>query len=372
MQQPAQVPEKVHRYRCPGCGADLVFEPRDGCLTCPYCGRQERVEGGGEGVGERGYEEYLQLHADRMGTLAPAALEVKCETCGASVTFAPPMVAGECDFCGSPMVAQPKSADPVLAPEGVLPFRVTQDEATGGIRRWLASLWFAPGALKRLAAEEGVGGVYLPFWTYDAHAASSYTGRRGEYYYTTETYAERDAQGNNVTRTRQVRHTRWHAASGTVARWFDDLLVPATKSLPPARLAALEPWDLAELARYEPAYLAGYKAQRYQVELAEGFGQAQRLAAPFIDADVRRDIGGDEQQVTNISTHYSAVTFKHLLLPVYLGAYRFRERVFQVVVNGRTGEVQGERPYSFWKIFFFVLCLLAALLAVALVFGRDR
>ena len=364
-------PEKVHRYRCPGCGADLVFEPRDGCLTCPYCGRQERIEGDGDGVEERGYEEYLRLHADRMGTLAPSALEVKCETCGASVTFAPPLVAGECDFCGSPMVAQPKSADPVVAPEGVLPFRVAPDDATASIRRWLAGLWFAPNALKRLASDEGVGGVYLPFWTYDAHTTSRYRGERGEHYYTTEHYTERDSQGNTVTRTRQVRHTRWHTASGTVARWFDDLLVPATRSLPPARLKALEPWDTAELTRYEPAYLAGYKAQRYQVELAEGFEEAKRMAAPSIEQDVRQDIGGDEQRVSNISTHYSAVTFKHLLLPVYVGAYRFRERVFQVVVNGRTGEVQGERPYSFWKIFLFALFLVTILVTLVLVFGGE-
>jgi ribosomal protein S27E len=370
MQQQVNAQEKVRRYRCPGCGADLLFAPQDGCLTCPYCGRQERIEGAGGAVEERSYEEYLQLHPERMGAFAEGALEVRCETCGAAVTFTPPQVAGECDFCGSPLVAQPVSADPMLAPEGVLPFRVTQDEANGSIKRWLGSLWFAPNALKKFAAHESVGGVYIPFWTYDAHAESLYTGERGEHYYTTETYTERDAQGNTVTRTRQVQHTRWYPASGTVSRWFDDILIPATKSLPPQRLAALEPWDMAELKTYEPAYLAGYKAQRYQVDLAEGFGRARELAAEVIKGDVSRDIGGDEQRIFNISTNYSAITFKHLLLPVYVGAYRFRNKVFQTVINGRTGEVQGERPYSFWKILFFVLFLLALAVALLLAFGN--
>lgn len=370
MQEQTVTKEKAHRFRCPGCGADLQFAPEGGNLTCPYCGRQERIEPPAGAVEERSYEQYLQLHADRMGTLTAGALEVACQTCGATVTFAPPMVAGECDFCGSPLVAQPRSADPVLAPEGVLPFRVTGDAANGALRDWLSSLWFAPNALKRLAAHEGLGGVYIPFWTYDTYTSSRYEGRRGEYYYTTETYTERDAQGNNVTRTRQVRHTRWHPASGTVERWFDDILVPATKSLPPARLSALEPWDLAELTGYEPAYLSGYKAQRYQVDLAEGFGRAQAAAKPVIESDVRRDIGGDEQRIEYVTTNYSAVTFKHLLLPVYVGAYRFGDKVYQIVVNGRTGEVQGDRPYSFWKIFFLVLFIVAALLVVALVFGR--
>jgi hypothetical protein len=331
------------------------------------CSSRPKADGS---VEERSYEDYLRLHADRMGTLAEGALEVSCESCGATVTFTPPMVAGECDFCGSPMVAQPKSADPLVAPEAVLPFRVTQGEATEAIRSWLASRWFAPNALKKFAAHEGIGGVYIPFWTYDAYAVSQYTGERGEHYYVTETYTEQDSQGNTVTRTRQVRHTRWHAASGTVERWFDDILIPATKSLPPNRLTALEPWDLAELKSYEPAYLSGYKAQRYQIELPEGFELAKKFAAPVIESDARRDIGGDEQRVSHVSTNYSAITFKHLLLPVYAGAYRFREKVYQLVINGRTGEVQGERPYSFWKIFFFVLSLLLIVLILILVLGK--
>ncbi len=167
-----------------------------------------------------------------------------------------------------------------------------------------------------------------------------------------------------------MQRTRWYPASGNVSRWFDDILIPATRSLAPERLRALEPWDLADMKSYEPAYLSGYKAQRYQVDLAEGFERAKELAAAAIHEDVRRDIGGDVQSIDNVSTHYSAITFKHLLLPVYVGAYRFNQKVYQVVVNGRTGEVQGERPYSFWKIFFFVLTLLALVGLVALVFGN--
>jgi DNA-directed RNA polymerase subunit RPC12/RpoP len=362
--------EKVRRFRCPGCGADLQFAPEGGCLTCPYCGRQEQIAPAAGSVEERSYEDYLRLHADQMGSLARGALEVACQTCGATVTFTPPMVAGECDFCGSPLVAQPRDADPVVAPEGVLPFKVTQPQATDAIRSWLGSLWFAPSALKKMAQDEGVGGVYIPFWTYDAYTLSEYEGQRGEHYYETETYTETDAQGNTQTKTRQVQRTRWWPASGTVERWFDDILVPATKTITPARLAALEPWDLGELTAYDPAYLSGYKAQRYQVDLAEGFELAKRTAAPVIESDVRGDIGGDEQRVSRVSTAYSAITFKHLLLPVYVGAYRFNEKVFQLAVNGRTGEVQGERPYSVWKILFFVLTLVALIAIIVMLLKK--
>ncbi len=167
-----------------------------------------------------------------------------------------------------------------------------------------------------------------------------------------------DARGNAVTKTRQVRRTRWHSASGTVTRWIDDVLIPGTKSVSIPRLHSLEPWDLDSLRPYEPAYLSGFKAQRYQVDLPEGFEEAKRIMGAMIEQDVREDIGGDEQRISGISTSYSAGTFKHVLLPVYIGAYRFNQKVYQIMVNARTGEVQGDRPYSVWKIVFFVLFLI--------------
>jgi hypothetical protein len=369
---PQAAQQKIHRYPCPACGANLLFEPKDGFLVCPYCGNKERIPATAEQIEERSYEQYLQVRPEQLERMSADALEVQCQSCGALVTFTPPEVARQCDFCGAQIVAQPKIADPILAPEAVLPFGITQQQASAGLRQWLSSRWFAPNALKHFAQPDAIDGVYLPFWTYDSHTTSYYTGERGEHYYETETYYERDAQGNQVERTRQVRHTRWYNASGTVTRWFDDLLVPATVSLPQHRLDALEPWDLNELKPYDPAFLSGYKAQRYQVDLAQGFERAKQVAAGVIASDVRNDIGGDEQRIHNIQTHYSGITFKHLLLPVYAGAYRFNQKVYQIVVNGRTGEIQGDRPYSYIKIALFVTAMLFLLLFVLLVLSLFK
>ena len=359
--------QKVRRYHCPGCGADLLFEPKGGALQCPYCGHVERIPQTDEKIEERSYEQYLRLRPEQMQAMAPNALEVQCTSCGALVTFTPPEVARTCDFCGAAIVAQPKTADPILSPEAVLPFRIHKQQATAAIRQWISSRWFAPTALKQFASHEGIDGVYLPYWTYDAYTTSHYKGERGEHYYETEHYTEKDSQGNSVSRSRQVRRTRWYNASGTVDRWFDDILIPATRSLPQNRLVALEPWDLVEIKPYDPAFLSGYKAQRYQVGLPEGFELAKQVAARAIEADVRSDIGGDEQRIHNISTHYSGITFKHIMLPVYVGAYRLNQKLYQVVVNGRTGEVQGDRPYSWVKITLFVLTILFVIGFCALV-----
>ena len=357
-------PEKARRYKCPGCCADLGFEPKDNCLTCPFCGRQEPIPSSAGEVKEQSYEEYLRQELAQVQVLAGDALEVQCSGCGSAVTFAPPEVAGQCPFCGANIIAQPQSANPIVAPEGILPFKIPKTQAVAAIRNWLSSRWFAPSALLQMSRQETISGVYLPFWTYDAYTVSHYAGERGEYYWVTETYQETDSQGRSVTKTRQVRRTRWYPASGMVTRWFDDVLVAATKSLPAPRLESLEPWDLGSLLPYDPAYLAGHKAQRYQLGLREGFEQAKVPMQVVIRNEVRQDIGGDEQRIHQVTTSYSAITFKHLLLPVWVSAYQFNQKVYQVMVNARTGEVQGDRPFSIWKIAGLVVFLLLVLLTV--------
>lgn len=345
------------RYPCPGCSADLEFNPKAGQLKCPYCGTEVAVpqENQAREIRENDLHAFLSPVASQLARLAENAVEVACGSCGAVTEFTPPEVAGLCPFCGAKIVAQPVAADPLIAPEAVLPFAVAKKEAQAAIKQWLGSRWFAPNALKEMARPDGIAGVYLPHWSYDSQTVSRYQGERGDHYYETERYSETDPNGRIVWKERQVQKTRWRPVSGTVDRYFDDVLIPATRSVPPQRLKSLEPWDLNALVPYEPAYLSGFRAQRYQVDLGTGFESAQQLMATVIHSDVCSAIGGDEQRVHRIATDYSDEAFKHLLLPVWIAAYRFEGKVFQVLINARTGEVQGERPYSIWKIAVLVL-----------------
>jgi len=347
----------------------MDFDPQSGGMKCRYCGHTEAAPA--EPQQPRSLlhplEEFLAKTGDEhLGQLSEQALQVSCDGCGSLVVFQPPQVAGLCSFCGAALVAQPKTADPMIAPDGLLPFKVPTSEAQAQVRQWLQTRWFAPGALKRMAREEGIGGVYLPFWDYASDTNSRYTGERGTHYWETEVYEESDGRGGTVQQTRQVMRTAWAPVSGHVSRHFDHVLIAATKSVSEAKLNALEPWDMESVCAYEPAYLAGFKAQRYQVELPAGFQEAQSVMREQIEQDCAKDIGGDEQRVEDVDTQYSNTTFCHLLLPVWIGAYRFQNKVYQVVVNARTGEVQGERPYSPWKIGLLVAAILLVLFLILL------
>ena len=334
----------------------MAWDPAAGHLKCSACGSLQPVAASTGSIGEHSFDDALT----QQRQISEAALEVKCDGCGAVFAFEPPMVSGACPFCAARIVAQPKAASPLVAPNAVLPFKIPVEGARNLVSAWIASRWFAPNALRRMASVDALQGVYLPYWSYSANTVTPYTGERGQHY--TETVEETNQQGQRVQR--QVVRVRWSAAAGSVAGPVCDVLVVATKVVD-GRVTALEPWDLESLTAYEPAYLAGFQAQRYQVELPEGFETAKRHIQATIEDWIREDIGGDEQRIHTQQTRYSDVRFRHLLLPVWIGAYRYSGRVFQIAVNARTGEVQGDRPYSALKIALLVLMILVVLLCFA-------
>jgi hypothetical protein len=345
----------------------LLFEPGKDCLACPYCGTENPIPHSHGPVREQDFLAQLD------STLGEAdwvdVVTVHCGTCGAETALAPNVTAGRCPFCGSPIVAQEASRR-LIRPKSLLPFAIAREAAHGLFGQWLGGLWFAPSDLtKRAEAASGLTGVYIPAWTYDCHTDSQYTGERGDDYWATETYTTME-NGKTVTRTRQVLRTRWYGVSGEVADDFDDLLVLASQSLPPKQAAALEPWDLQHLVAYQDEYLSGFVAESYQIDLAGGFERAKQMMVPTIESTIRSDIGGDHQRIASVHSTYGSITFKHLLLPLWISAYRYRGKTYRFLVNARTGEVQGERPWSAAKITLLVIAI--ALLIVVLLLLMQR
>ncbi|SEM67940.1 hypothetical protein SAMN04488003_10397 [Loktanella fryxellensis] len=358
----------THRFPCGACGSDLRFDPTQRALICDHCGN---VEGMGAGAGPFAMISELDFQQALNATLPQAEIEEtrvqSCPNCGAQFELANDTHADACPFCATPVVTD-TGTHRHIKPRGLLPFALDQARAKDAMTDWLGGLWFAPNGLTEYARKgRSMDGIYVPYWTFDAQTESRYQGQRGTHYYTSRTVMQ-----DGKPRTVQQRHTRWSAASGRVARFFDDVLVLASTSLPKQYTDGLEPWDLSELKPYQPEYLAGFRAEGYQVPIEEGFGQARAYMDRMILRDVQFDIGGDEQRVTDVQTQISAVTFKHILLPVWLAAYKYNGQTYRFVVNGRTGRVQGERPYSKWKIAFAVLLGLVIALTVGYFYAMSR
>jgi LSD1 subclass zinc finger protein len=349
------------RFPCKQCGGSLRFEPGTTSLKCPYCSTINEIDTRDAVVQELDYRAYLK----KLQSAAPidTILSVKCDSCAADIDPPKNQTSFACPFCGTNIVAKARECS-VIKPNAVLPFKMTRDQATTSFREWIHSRWFAPNKLKRQALlDASLQGIYLPAWTYDSHVTTRYSGQRGEAYYVTV------GSGNNR---RTERRVRWYPASGVVENSFDDVLVLASETLPRKQVEDLTPWDLKDVEPYKDAFLAGFVAERYQLPLPEGFAYAQQMMQPTIDATIRQDIGGDEQRVTGKESRYDDITFKHLLLPVWCSAYRYSGKVYRFLVNASTGEVQGQRPYSPWKIAFAVLLALLDIIPLVVFFIKNN
>ncbi|MEO0401564.1 MAG: TFIIB-type zinc finger domain-containing protein [Pseudomonadota bacterium] len=345
-------PSADHRFPCDNCGADFRFEPGSGTLTCDHCGNTSSIQE--TDVKAPSPMAELDFRQALNAELPEAEIEEtrvsKCPNCAAQVEFDADLHATECPFCATPVVTD-TGAHRHIKPRGVLPFGLSEKEARGAMTDWLGSLWFAPSGLSDYARKgRAMQGIYVPYWTFDADTRSAYTGEHGTVYYETRTVM-RDGKREQV----RVAKVRWRRARGKVARFFDDVLVLASTSLPKRFTDALEPWDLSALEPYAPEFLAGFRAEGYSVELEDGFKEARTYMDRQIARDVKFDIGGDRQKIHSIDTKLGAVTFKHILLPVWLAAYKYRGKTYRFVVNGRTGRVQGERPWSPGKIAIAVI-----------------
>ncbi|MCF6443966.1 TFIIB-type zinc finger domain-containing protein [Nereida sp. MMG025] len=341
---------KEHRFPCDQCGADLRFDPSKGQLSCDFCGNSEPLVEHYRPAPITEQDFHKALRAELSAGEMEETRVLSCTNCGAQVEFEPDVHAAECPFCATPVVTD-TGAHRHIKPKGLLPFALEEKDAKAAMNTWLGRLWFAPNSLQKYARKgRKMQGIYVPYWTYDANTRSQYEGQRGTVYYETRTVVR-----NGQRQTQRVQRVRWRGVRGRVGRAFDDVLVLASRSLPKRFTDALEPWDMSRLEPYSPEYLAGFRAEGYTVSLEDGFDEARHMMDRVIERDVKFDIGGDRQRITALQTQVSDVTFKHVLLPVWLAAYKYRGRTFRFVVNGRTGQVQGERPYSAWKIFFAAL-----------------
>lgn len=347
-------------FPCEGCGADLVFHIKTQSLKCRHCGFEKKIGFSDEEVVEEqdfyGMLAHLtELREQQTEGDEEEKREVQCESCGATLLFVDSMTSSECPYCTSPIqLENVHTCEKRVPVDAVLPFQVEQQTARQNLSDWVKSLWFAPNDFVAKGADGTFHGVYLPYFTFDSMTSTHYTGQRGEYYYVTV------GSGKNR---RTVRRTRWYPASGSFQRFFDDVVILASRGLPRKLIRELEPFPMQLLVPFRHALLAGFTARTYDVELDDGFILGRERIDAAIYSDVCSRIGGDTQRVSSVQSQYDAITYKHLLLPLWLMTYKYKDKLYQVAVNAATGEVHGERPYSWVKI------LLASLAAGALVLG---
>ncbi len=354
-------PRADHPVACENCGAVLRYAPGTEQLSCTYCGHTTRIDTRLEVVEEQDLDDALA----RVGDVPPPSepVETQCTGCGAGISFDGPLHAGPCPFCGQSVVCEPVGP---IAPTALLPFLIGEEHARERIDGWLKRLWFAPNHVAAKArGRDALRGCYVPYFTFDSKTETAFQGLRGDVYYETR-YVSVVVNGRRTRQPQQVPKIRWRPVRGRVARAFDDVLVAATRTLPRALVDRLRRFDTHEARPFQAEFLTGFASERYQISLGEAFDLGRAEMQRIIEGDVRAHIGGDMQKISALDVRHRDRGFKLALVPVWHARLRFMNRVYHVLVNGRTGEVVGERPYSFWKI---AIAVLGGLLVLGVIFA---
>ncbi len=334
--------------KCPECGGVMNFDPATGGLLCAYCGHKEEIASPGKAFE---LDLFSAAHTENRDW-GVEKKKVSCHSCGAELIYDVLQVSEVCPYCGSNQVMEAADVD-TLAPGGVVPFKIALKEAGEKFKAWIRRKLFCPRAAKKSATPESFKGVYLPYWTFDAFTASAYSARYGR---------DRIVRvGRDKTRV----VTDWYSTSGTFDYFFNDELVRGTRRYDTKVMEKIEPFETEENKVYQPEYLAGFVSERYSVGIREGWEEAKTSITAqlrtLIDREIRVRHHADKVAGLRVSTNYSGLTYKYLMLPLWLSSFKYKEKIFQFMVNGQTGEVGGKAPVSALRVIIAVILGLAIL-----------
>jgi hypothetical protein len=311
------------------------------------------------GKGAQEFEFKVETMEQAARGWGEAKKQIECQSCYAITVLAQGQMTHTCPFCGSSSVIQGDAAQDALRPRFLIPFKLTQEQCQTKVSEWLGGNWLTPRKLRQMAGPGTFMAIYLPFWTFDARTSARWRAQVG--YDHTERY-----YSNGEWKTRTVTNWRWE--SGHVTRRFDDLLVSGTAKIKEGVLVRINTFDMNNLAPYEATYLAGYQAQSYDTPLETAWetGRSQMREDTRLACRANAlDHGGDHLRSFSMELDFGDESWRHILLPVYLAAYDYGDENYQVVVNGESGAVGGERPVDWTKI----VVLIAAGLALPAIAG---
>jgi len=337
-------------FTCKSCGAPLRFSPISNTLLCEFCATKESIEPSNQEIKEYSLQEalrFLETHKEKS-----IDKEVTCNKCSATFTLTPYSVSSNCPYCNTPTITEFVKE---ITPKSLLPFQISQKEAQKLFKKWVGSLWFAPSKLKKiLDGNKKLKGYYLPHWTYDAETETRYRGERGDVYYV---QVERRVVINGREERQLVREARirWTPVAGSVENFFDDITIGASQTISHTILDSLTPWNTNVLVPFNEKYLLGFDSEEYTIGLDNGFEYAKVKMAHSIRQTIRYEIGGDQQRINNMDTKYYNTTYKNVLFPIWTAEFNWNNKIYNYAINGQSGKVIGERPYSWTKIITLAL-----------------
>jgi DNA-directed RNA polymerase subunit RPC12/RpoP len=326
-------------FSCPGCNAQLQFRPDTQQMACEYCGTHVKIDNG-QPVQEK--ELHKQLFTAENLEAGKEEKVYKCTRCGAESTIPATTTTFVCAYCNFDVVNAEAHKSRNVQPTAIIPFKIDRQKAIEIFKQWAGKGKYAPRDIGKVALQEELRGIYLPFWTHSAETFSKWRGEAGEYYYVD--LEEKDSKGNTVTRREQM--TKWISRSGTYDCAFDEVLVNGSKEVPHQSISSILPFQLEQLVNYNESYLAGFESMVYDVDVNESFERAKNLMQDELNVACKLELAIDTSRGLKVNSNYSNQTYKHILLPLWMCTFVYKGKNYPFLINGQTGQIAGIKPES--------------------------
>lgn len=331
-------------YKCPSCDGALSFDATLQKMKCPYCNTEFEVEAlkeldamqQQEKPSEFAWETQPEGQWSEEETASIRSFI--CNSCGGEILGDQNTAATSCPYCDNPVVMSAQFTG-TLRPDLVVPFQLDKNQAKAALEKHMSKKPLLPKLFKSKNRIESIQGIYVPFWLFDTEADATIRYRA--------TRIQHWSDANyNYTRTSHYSLLR----SGSLG--FNDVPVDGSSKMSNDLMESIEPYDISKAVDFQTAYLAGYLADKFDVEAEDCKARANdRIKASTESAFASTTVGYTTviPEHTNIQLRGGRVRYG--LLPVWILTTQFNNKCYTFAMNGQTGKMVGDLPID-WKLFW--------------------
>lgn len=329
--------------KCGSCGGTLRYDIASYGLVCDFCGTVRRLHRPEEGaaIGEFDFATALRGSGTNWGVTRRL---VACKNCGAQLLYNSDQMSGMCPYCGSAVVLSAEDADCGVAPSAIIPFTLTKEQVAEKFYRWNKFAFWSPEKFRRGKILSELTPVYIPYWSFEADAVTTYSGRFGH------TVGSGDRE-----------RTDWYQKTGIAEKHISEFNVCGSrKFFNDKMLNSVVSFKSRECLPYTPETLSGMAAEIYTIGIDEAWNYAKTTGLKKeIMESTREHEHADCYSNLVYSTEYYNVKFKYVLVPVYLAGCRYGGKIYNVVASGTNGRGKCGRPISIAKFIITPLLFVA-------------
>ncbi len=337
----------LQEYKCPACGGAIHFDSGIQKMKCPYCESEFDMEAlrQHDEILNKEQESTMQWEETAGGQWQDGETDDMrtyiCNSCAGEIVGDVNMAATSCPYCGNPVVMMNQFSG-MLRPDYIIPFQFDKEKAKQALKNHVKGKRLLPKVFKDENHIHEIEGIYVPFWLFDADANADI------HYKITRV---------SITETSDYEYidTRYFAAHRAGSICFNKVPVDGSSKMADDLMESIEPYDFKKAVDFQTAYLAGYVADKYDVDEKQSVSRANDRIKKSTETVFKNTIkNADTIQVEHSDINLLNSKAKYALYPVWLLNTTWRGQQYTFAMNGQTGKFVGDLPMDkglYWKYF---------------------